>query len=136
MKKRAYVDSSVWVAAHRGPADLRAAALDVITSSDLVIVTSGFVAVEVCPMAEYYRRYEEVGFYRRYLGRAERAKVAPGKAVDHARVVGARDGLAGLDAVHLAVAELSGCDSIVSFDRAFSRSSIVEPVVLRVRARG
>jgi predicted nucleic acid-binding protein len=93
------------------------------------------VELKALPLAEFHKRFDEIAAYRRFFSRAIRPRLSLPQILAHARYVEVRDGLAGIDACHLAVAELAGCESIVSVDSDFARSSIVRPVVLKAKAK-
>jgi predicted nucleic acid-binding protein len=135
MTPRVYIDTSVLFRAHRGEGPLAERAISELTRTDCDYVTSVFVELEALPMAEFHKRFDEIAAYRRFLSRSIKPRLSLPQILAHARYVGVRDGLAGIDACHLAVAELAGCESIVSVDSDFARSSIVRPVVLKPKAK-
>ncbi len=135
MTARVYVDTSVLFCAHRGEASLAERALAELMRTDCDYVSSIFVELEALPLAEFHKRFDEIAAYRRFLSRTIRPRLSLPQIMAHARYVGVRDGLAGIDACHLAFAELAGCESIVSVDGDFDRSSIVRPVVLRPKRK-
>ena len=115
---RTYIDSGVLIAAARGSGTIGERALAVISDSgSREFVASDYVRIETVPKPIFYGRAAEVQFYEEFF-----ATVATWVEFDTAHLKNAfeeacRAGLSWVDAVHVVVAELSGCEELVTTEK-------------------
>ena len=115
--KRTFVDAGVLIAAARGTDEIARRAMRVLDDPDREFASSAFVKLEVLPKAIYHKRQDESEFYREFFSAvalwADDVESVVGRADQYAT----SDGLAALDALHVAAAALTGCDELVTYER-------------------
>ena len=118
---RTYIDSGVLIAAARGSEKLGRRALAVISDSRTrQFVSSDYVKSETIPKPTFFGRHEELRFYEQFF-----STVDTWIQFDNAHLVSAFDeacatGLAWVDAIHVVVAQLSGCEEIITSEKQTS----------------
>ena len=112
-----YVDSGVLIAATRGthPASIPAAVI--LNDATRRFVVSDFVLLEVLPKATFHRQIAEVDFYNRYFARVHLWMLTTPALIGLALLRGGEFGLGGMDALHVAAAELASADELVTTER-------------------
>lgn len=116
MSNRAYIDSSVLIAAWHGRGDAGFAAIGTLDAPDLVPVVSDAVWLEVMPKPLYEQRHDEVAFYGAVFERAERIPWRI-ETLRQAHDLAQRYGIAAMDAIHVAFAIAAGVDELISGER-------------------
>jgi len=118
---RTYVDSGVLIAAARGSGPLGKRALDVISdTANREFISSEYVMFETVPKPTYFGRTAEVRFYEEFF-----ATVASWFSFNAAHLTEAFEeacasGLSSIDAVHVVVAAMAGCQELVTSEKPTS----------------
>ena len=118
---KTYVDSGVLIAAARGNGKLSERALAVLRDTTRrEFVSSDYVKLETIPKPTYFGRDAELRFYNTYF-----AAVSVWFSFDVAHleaglIEACNAGLQGLDAVHVILADMSGCDELVTTEQPTS----------------
>lgn len=116
--KRTYVDSGVLIAAARGEGKLGKRALEVISDTTArEFISSEYVRFETVPKPTYFGRIAEVHFYEEFF-----STVATWFPFDKTHLETAFDeacnsGLSSVDAIHVVLASLAGCDELVTSEK-------------------
>jgi|SRR5579862_888689 len=117
---RTYIDSGVLITAARGNADLSTPAVNILTDVTREFVSSEWVRLEVLPKARYFRRESEIAFYDLFFAQVSIwAPFEPdllARALDEATACG----LSAVDAIHILLAALTGCEELVTSERTTS----------------
>jgi hypothetical protein len=71
LPRRTFLDSNILIAAHRGEALQKEAALRILTDPDRFFIASSFLVLELLPKAIYDRYAAEAEFYRAYFDSAQ-----------------------------------------------------------------
>ena len=117
---RTYIDSGVLIAALRGKGWLSERALAVLADNSREFVSSDFVRFETIPKATYFGRSTEVGFYEAFFSRVSAWFAFDAEHCRAAFDEACRCGLGAIDAIHVVLAELAGCDELVTTERTGS----------------
>ncbi|MBI1789966.1 MAG: nucleic acid-binding protein [Acidobacteria bacterium] len=112
---RTFLDRGVLLAAVRSLGRDRERALQVLEDPDRSFLTSPFVHLELVPKAIFHKRVRE-GVYDEYFNAAEWFRDLD-KIEAAAQVEAAKSGLAAMDALHLAAANLSQADEFITTER-------------------
>jgi predicted nucleic acid-binding protein len=127
---RTYVDSGVLITAARGNATLSQPAIDVLSDTTREFVSSEWVRLEVLPKARYFQQQAEIAFYDLFFGRVSIwAPFGPDlltTAMEEASVAG----LSAVDAIHVVLAAISGCEELVTSEK--QRSAIHRTTRVRI----
>lgn len=119
--KRTYVDSGVLIAAARGNGQLAEKALGVISdTSSREFVCSDYIKLEVIPKPTYFGRTAEVKFYEEFFSTVSTWLTFDAEHLEHALNEACAAGLNAVDAIHVVVAVLSGCEEIVTSEKKTS----------------
>lgn len=95
-------------------------AAEVLDDDGRAFVCSPFIRMEVLPKALFYRRVDEVAFYRTYFEAVETwVDPNPGLLLE-AESLASRFGLSALDALHVTAAITAGVDELVTSERPAS----------------
>lgn len=119
--KRTYVDSGVLIAASRGKGILGERALEIISdTASRVFVSSEYVKFETVPKPTYFGRTAEIRFYEEFF-----STVATWLPFDKSHLKAAfaeacESGLSSVDAIHVVLASLTGCDELVTSEKPTS----------------
>lgn len=116
MTKRTYVDANLLIAAWHGRDDAGIQAIEILDDPARTLVVSDALWLEVLPKPLYFRRNDESGFYQDIFARAERIAWRI-DALEQARSVAERYGIAAMDAIHVAIAIAAGVDEFVSAEK-------------------
>jgi hypothetical protein len=118
---KTYIDSGVLIAAARGKGSLCERALAVLRdTSEREFVSSDYVKLETIPKPTYFGREAELKFYNFDAAHLEEGLIEA-----------CQSGLQSLDAVHVILAVLSGCDELVTTEKptaAIHRTSRIRVV--------
>jgi predicted nucleic acid-binding protein len=117
---RTYIDSGVLITAARGNAALSAPAVDILSDATREFVSSEWVRLEVLPKARYFQHESELGFYDLFFTRVSIwAPFEPDlliRAMEEATV----SGLSAVDAIHVVLAALTGCEELITSEKTTS----------------
>lgn len=114
---RTFLDSGVLLAAARSVSRDRERALQILEDPNRIFLTSAFVYIEVVPKAIYHKKPLERAFYQEYFDGAEWVRDVE-QIVQMARVDAAKHGLAAMDALHLAAANIGHADEFITTERS------------------
>ena len=116
--KLTYIDSGVLIAAFRGPDDLARRACEVLDDPGRTFASSEFVKLELLPKAAYNKSELELEFYETFFGGVsvwgEPVALVVADALKEAKA----QGLAAMDALHVASASVAGAEELVSTEKA------------------
>jgi predicted nucleic acid-binding protein len=133
---KTYVDSGVLIAAARGAGKLAQRALAIIgDTSSREFVCSDYVKLETIPKPKYYGREAELRFYEAYFSTAVIWQGFDACHMDSAFAEACRSGLSSVDAIHVVVAALSGCDELVTSEKptsAINRTKLIRVVSIDI----
>ncbi|MBI3679146.1 MAG: PIN domain-containing protein [Acidobacteria bacterium] len=113
---RTFLDSGVLLAAVRSLGRDRERALEILEHPDRRFLTSPFVHLELVPKAIFHKKGLEKAFYDEYFNAAEWFRDLD-KIEAAAQIEASKSGLAAMDALHLAAANLSRADEFVTTER-------------------
>ena len=129
---RSFLDAGVLITAARSRDREGERALQIIESPDRVFLTSLFIRLEIVPKAVFYKKRLEQALYEEYFNTAEWFRDTE-KIAALAEREAAKEGLAAMDALHLAAAHLSRADEFITTEKpnkSIYRSSLVKVVYL------
>ena len=129
---RSFLDAGVLITAARSRDREGERALQIIESPDRVFLTSLFIRLEIVPKAVFYKKRQEQALYEEYFNTAEWFRDIE-KIAALAEREAAKEGLAAMDALHLAAAHLSRADEFITTEKpnkSIYRSSLVKVVYL------
>lgn len=113
---RGYVDAGVFIAAFRQQDMVGLRALHVLSDPDREFSSSAFARLEVLPKPLYFGRANEVEFYQTFFEKVSRW-AEPVGLVELAYQQAATHGLAGMDALHIAAAIMTGAEEFITTER-------------------
>ena len=119
--KRTYIDSGVLIAAARGKGRLAQRAFEILSDTTVrEFVSSDYVKIETIPKPTYFGHIAEVRFYEAFF-----SSVSTWIAFDQAHFHEAfdeacRSGLSALDAIHVVIASLTGCEELITSEKLTS----------------
>ena len=116
MTKRTYIDANLLIAAWHGRDNTGIKALEILDDPERILVVSDALWLEVMPKPLYFRRDEELAFYRDIFERAEHLQWQL-PALEQAHILAQRHGIAAMDAIHVAIAILAGVDEFISGEK-------------------
>lgn len=116
MSKRTYVDANLLIAAWRGDGELGLRALKILDDPQRNIIVSRAVWLEVMPKAIYHKQEQEVAFYQEIFDAFEVIEWSA-EALCQAEDLARQYGIAAMDAIHLAIAIISGVDEFISAEK-------------------
>jgi predicted nucleic acid-binding protein len=118
---KTYVDSGVLIAAARGNGKLSERALAVLRdTAQREFVSSDYVKLETVPKPTYFGRDAELKFYDAYFASVSMWFRFDATHLEAGLVEACNAGLQGLDAVHVILADISGCDELVTTEKPTS----------------
>jgi len=118
---RTYVDSGLLIAAARGNGKLGVRALEVLREgSAREFVSSDYVKLEILPKPTYFGREAELKFYNAYFSTVSEWLRFDVGHLEAAFEEACRAGLQSYDAIHVAVAAISGCDELITTEKPTS----------------
>jgi predicted nucleic acid-binding protein len=113
-----FLDAGVLIAAIRGNSEVARRAFEVLNDPERCFASSGFVRLEVLPKAVFHRQREEVAFYEAYFRGVDRWADADPEVLESALVLGSKNGLAALDALHGAAALAVNASEIITTEKS------------------
>jgi hypothetical protein len=113
---RIFVDSGVVILAARGESPSREAALRLLEDPSAHFLTSPFIYLEIVPQAAFHRRDVELDFYQVYFRYAESCEDTA-QIVQHAVRTSTRCGIAPMDALHVAAANLMQANLLITAEK-------------------
>jgi predicted nucleic acid-binding protein len=116
MPKRAYIDTSVLIAAFQGKGALGRRALEVLDDPERALIVSDAVRLESLPKARYNKQESEVAFYEAVFNRADNLPW-DSAALQNAYTIAERHGMAAMDAIHVALAIAADVDEFVTAEK-------------------
>jgi len=129
---RTYIDSGLLIAAARGNGKLGARALEVLRDINArEFVSSDYVKMEILPKPTYFGREAELKFYNAYFSTASTWLKFDVAHLEVAFEEACRSGLQAYDAIHIAVAVISGCDELITTEKptsAIHRTTLIRIV--------
>ena len=134
MPRRTFLDANILIAAHRGQAAQREAALKILTDPNRFFIASPFLALELLPKAIYHRYPTEVEFYRAYFDGAQLWISDVAATVQIAQAESERVGLNAMDALLVAAASLGNAEefyTLESTDKPIYRTNLVHITYLQ-----
>src|ERR1700722_9165848 len=132
---RTYIDSGGLITAARGNADLSAPAITILSDGTREFVSSDWVRLEVLPKARYFQRESEIAFYDLFFTRVTIWAPIEPDLVRRALEEATTSGLSAVDAIHVVLAHLTGCEELVTSEKATSaihRTTRIRVVSLQV----
>lgn len=117
---RTYVDSGVLITAARGNAILSQPAVDILSDTTREFVSSEWVKLEVLPKARYFERQSEINFYDLFFGRVNIWVPFGPDLLTTAMEEASASGLSAVDAIHVVLAAVSGCEELITSEKATS----------------
>jgi predicted nucleic acid-binding protein len=115
---RTYLDSGVLIAAARGVDKRSRAAMEVLDDPDREFASSVFVELEILPKALYQKQADEAEFYRTYLAAVQYAPDNVAAVLTEALAVAETFGLNALDAIHVAAANATGAEELITTEQS------------------
>ncbi len=112
-----YIDSGVLIYAARGTDSAAELALPFLKSRARRFVTSDYVRLEVLPKAVWYKNTAEVAFYEGFFKLNFRVVRTGPELLDLAMEEACRNGIGGMDALHVAAAVFGGAEELVTSER-------------------
>ena len=120
------------IAAARGSGKLGHRAVTVISAiSSREFVSSDYVRMEIVPKPTFFGRVAEVRFYEEFFATVTTWVTFEKAHLESAFEEACRSGLSWVDAVHVVIAELSGCEELVTSEKptsAIHRTSCIRIV--------
>ena len=116
MSKRTYVDANLLIAAWRGDGELGIRALKILDDPQRNIVVSRAVWLEGMPKTIYHKQEREAAFYQEIFDAVEVIAWST-ESLCRAEDLARQYGIAAMDAVHLAMAIMSGVDEFISAEK-------------------
>lgn len=115
--KRTYVDAGVLILAARGSGALAGKAISILNDTDRSFVASIFLQLEVIPKAMYHKKQDEVSFYLDFFTSVQQWTESIETVIESAYQIAQRNGLAALDALHVASAIALGSDELITTEK-------------------
>jgi predicted nucleic acid-binding protein len=118
---RTYIDSGILIAAARGNGRLSERAFAVIRDrTTREFVSSDYVKLETIPKPTYFGREAELRFYDAFFATVSVWFSFDAAHLEAGLVEACQTGIQSLDAVHIILASLSGCDELVTTEKVTS----------------
>jgi len=109
-----YIDSGVLIAAARGTEPNASLALAFLQDKNRRFVTSDYVRLEVLPQAVFHKKTAEVEFYKGFFKLNSWVVPTSPELVKMAMEEACSNGIAGMDALHIAAAVFGGAEEIIT----------------------
>lgn len=117
MKKLAFVDAGVLIAAARGDDEVAERAIEILDDPDVRFASSIFVKLEVLPKPLYQNKKDEVLFYEAFFASvAAWAEPSP-ELIQNAYEEAISSGLSAIDALHISSAAIVNADEFVTTEK-------------------
>lgn len=112
--KATFVDSGLLIAVAQGKDDVYEEALAVLDDPEREFVSSTYVKLEVLPNAVYLEREDQVEAYQEFFDRVSQWVPSSPELSNRALDLAREHGLGGLDALHVAAAEVGGAELVTT----------------------
>lgn len=112
-----FVDAGVLIAAARGNHAASPAALAILSDPNRLFVASHFLQLEVLPKPTYFGQAAEVAFYQTYFGVVHVWVLSSPALVRLALQLASQHGIAAMDALHVAAAQIVKADEFVTTEQ-------------------
>jgi predicted nucleic acid-binding protein len=116
-KRRAYIDTNVWITAVKSDEAAASRALTELEAPDLQTVISDYVRLEALPKPTFQQRYIEVESLKELFALAEKISLDQRTIVAHALGLAARYDLTPIDALHVAAALAGNVDEFITLEK-------------------
>lgn len=116
-KVRTYIDSGVLISALRGDARVAATALSFLYDPLREYVTSDYVKVEVLPKSIFHNNADERQFYEDFFNSSKIHVPNSDDLLSFAIDEGAKTGISGIDAIHVACAIVAEAAELITSER-------------------
>lgn len=116
MAKRIFLDANVFIAMFRGSNDIARKAFEIINDSEIEIVCSDALWLELMPKPLFNKNQEEVEFYQTIFDQAEYSKWNLA-VLNNAKHIAKSYGIAAMDAIHISTAVISKVDSFYTAEK-------------------
>ena len=117
MPVRTYIDSGVLIYAWRGDGPLGDAARAFLYDPLREYVTSDYVKVELLPKCMYHENFDEERFYADFFSSASVQVPSGDDLLALAIAEGARTGISGIDAIHVACALVAEAQELITAEK-------------------
>jgi hypothetical protein len=124
-----YIDSCIWISLVQGLPAYRPPIREAMAQMAVdgwTFCTSGAVRLEVLVKPLRMGRSELVQAYDELLGTC-RALAVPDSLFDEACAIAVAEGLRGMDAVHVCIAQRNGCECFLTTDPHFRSLTCIKP---------
>ena len=115
--RRTYLDAGVLIAAARGSGRLYERAAAIMADPSREFVSSEYVRFETVPTPTFFTREPEIRFYEEFFASATKWFPFDKTSLDAAFEEACQSGLGSLDAVHVVLAAVAGCDELVTSEK-------------------
>jgi len=109
-----FLDAGVLIAAFKGGTTQADRAIRILDDGSREFAASVFLRLEVLPKPVYERRRTEIEFYESFFRSVALWATVDAKLIDTAYDAATKHGLAAMDALHVAAAELLGVSEFVT----------------------
>ncbi len=116
MAKRVFLDANVIIAMFRGSNDIARKAFEIINDSEIQIICSDALWLELMPKPLFNKNQEEVEFYQTIFDRSEYANWDLA-VLNDAKNIAKGYGIAAMDAIHISTAVHSKVDSFYTTEK-------------------
>ena len=116
-KRRAYIDSNVWIAAIKSEGATASRALSELEASDIQPVISDYVRLETLPKPKFLKRHAEVQLLEQLFTMAERIPLHQHAIVERALELAAQYDLTPVDALHVGTALEGVVDKFITLEK-------------------
>jgi predicted nucleic acid-binding protein len=116
---KTYLDSGILLAAWRSLDDSRAElAISVMEDPTRIFYSSQLARLELLPKAIYFKQQAEIEFYQTHFDGTEAEVLLSRELGLEGERLGAKYGLAAIDALHLAAAIKMGAEEFITIEKA------------------
>lgn len=130
MPRLTYIDTCLLIAAFKGEGELGRKALSVLDDPDRDLVVSDAVRLEALPKARYHKQQQEVEFYEAVFSEAQNI-AWNNAALLQAFIIAESHGVAAMDAIHVAHAEMAGVTEFISAEKPTKPMFRVQSIAMR-----
>jgi len=126
-----YIDSGVLIFAAQGTTAAASLALPFLADPGREYVTSDYVRLEILPKATFHKRAAEVEFYNLFFATTSRSIPTSEALLEYALEEACKNGIQGLDAVHIACAAFAGAEEFITSEKTSApiyRTALVKMV--------
>jgi predicted nucleic acid-binding protein len=117
MKRIAFIDAGVLIAASRGNQEVSSQAMQELDDPECEYAASAFVQLETLPKPAYEGLEAETAFYDDYFAAVKHWAAVTPELVEEALREGKASGLDAVDALHVSAARILEVDELVTTER-------------------